>query len=517
MRRMRIIAETGQNFSTFLAARLVFITALLGVAALFRQSGDSLVQYIVLFAANAMLSLGCWEWFRKRRSDVSLRWFALTAAVVLDTLALHFAGGPDSEFIFLYFFSIGSAGFLVGLVGSVWIATLSTLGMLWLYFDQSGGFLAEHALHAFVFATNFILTALLTSYVFDKLSERERTHQRTLGKLEQTRLDTQAILDSLGTGVVVVNIERKVLYSNPAGRTILGMSRASKAADLEALFEPGAQMGDALMGLLSDPPPESRSEITLQCENGSKPIGFSASPLRDPAGELRGYIILFSDLSRLKEIERVERERERLAAIGRLSRDLAHEIRNPLATVRGCVEMIERSDCPCTEHAPYLELALRESDRLNNLLRDFLTFARLDAPHKEKGDLVALIRSHIPEKRNGVVFTDELPASLEVEFDADQIALVVNAILLSLYEWAEGEGEIRVQQPVQRTKAIRFLLANQTIPPGIKDAVFEPFSGVQKSSNGLALPTAMRAMHAHGGQLTLDTEPGVGTWFELAI
>jgi two-component system, NtrC family, sensor histidine kinase PilS len=514
---MRIIAETGQNFSTFLAARLIFVTALLGVAVIFRPSGDSLAEYLILFVSNAMLSVGCWEWFRRRRTDRSLRWFALSAAVLLDTLALHITGGSDSEFVFLYFFSIGSAGFLLGLLGSIWTAALSTMGMLWLYYDQSGGWMAEHALHAFVFAINFILTALLTSYVFDKISERERRHQQTLGELEQTRLDTQAILDSLGTGVVVVNPEQHVLYSNPAGRGILGLSRDSKASDLEAMFAQGSQMGDALQSLLENPPPESRCEIALQNGGMSKPIGYSASALRDPAGELRGHIILFSDLSRVKEIERNEREHERLAAIGRLSRDLAHEIRNPLATVRGCVEMIERSDCPCTEHAPYLELALRESDRLNNLLRDFLTFAHLDAPHKQKANLTALIRAHLPRKSDGLVIRDELPESLELEYDSDQISLVLSAIVLSLSEWAEGEGEIRVDVPANSKKTIRFLLARHTIPQTVRDAVFQPFSGVQKSSNSLALPTAMRAMHAHGGKLTLDTEPGVGTWFELAI
>jgi len=396
----------------------------------------------------------------------------------------------------------------------VWTAALSTVGLLWLYAGTQG---VDVGLKVFVYAANFAVTAVLASYLFRRLSERERVHQKTLGELEQIRLDTQAILDSLSSGVLALDRAGRVLYSNPAGRTILNLARNAEVKDVEALLQPDRPMGAALQARLEAGSKESRSEFSLPVDNGTRPIGLSVSPLLDTAGELRGHIVLFVDLTKAKEAERAERERERLAAIGRLSRDLAHEIRNPLATVRGCVEIIKTCEVRESEMAPYLELALRESDRLNGLLRDFLAFAHLEPPRKRTHDLLSVIRNRLEEKPAGMTVVDHLPDHMVAEFDADQLALAVDAVLLSLFEWAEGQGEIRLEVGPAGPSCVRFTLPNVAIPAEIKEAVQQPFSGMQRVRNGLAIPTAMRAVHAHGGQLTLDSRPGVGTWFELAI
>ncbi|MBU1985110.1 PAS domain-containing protein, partial [bacterium] len=389
---MRLIFETGRNFSTFLAARLIFVTVLLGLAILFRPTGQSVVPYLTLFAGNVILSLGAWEWFRRRRLVGSLKWVVLSSAVFLDTLVLQYTGGARSEFVFLYFFSVGSAGLLTGLPASLWTALLSSAGLLWLYRNESATYLSEQSFYALLYSVNFVVTAFLTAYVYERFRERERSHVRTLGELEQARLDTQAILDSLSTGVLVVDPELQVFYSNPAGRQILGLPADAPVETMRSLLHIESPFGKAIRPLLEDPTEEIRSEMELPIASGHRPIGFSCSPLFDMTGERRGSIILFSDLTRVKEAERADRERDRLAAIGRLSRDLAHGIRNPLATVRGCVEMIRLSDSEANGLGAYLDLALRESDRLNGLLCDFLTFAHLQAPNRLRGDLATTIR-----------------------------------------------------------------------------------------------------------------------------
>lgn len=514
---MRIVSATGPNFSTFLAARMVFVTVLLGVAMIFTPGGQNPITYLMLFGANATLSLGCWEWYRRSRHAAPVRWVALTGAVSLDTLVLYHTGGADSVFVFLYFFSIGSAGILTGLGGSLWTAVLSSAGLVWLFQSSSPQWFIHDGLRAFVFSVNFFLTAILTAYVFEKLRERERTHQKTLGELEQIRLDTQAILDSLSTGVVVIDGADYVLYSNPAGRRILGLGAYSANQDVQELLRVDQPMGEAVRQLKRNENSETRTEIELSTSDSRRPIGLSISQMVGVDGETRGYIVLFSDLTKIKEVERSERERERLAAVGRLARELAHEIRNPLATVRGCVEMMRIGDANAPEMTSFMDLALRESDRLNVLLRDFLTFARLGAPQKQPLDLVTLIRKRLAVHPENIGVVDHLPPVFETEYDTDQILLVIDAILLSLYEWAEGPGQIHVETSAAQPRRIRFLLSDRAVTPEIKEAAFQPFSGVVRTFSGLALPTALRAIHAHGGSLSLESEPGVGTWFELTI
>jgi two-component system sensor histidine kinase PilS (NtrC family) len=467
-----------------------------------------LTPYLALFAANTVLSLGSWEWYRSERFIQHLKWLTLTLAVVLDTLVLYYTGRTGMLFVFLYFFSVGAAGLLTGLKGSLWTALLCVAGMTWLVWERTGGFPHGELSRVIVYALNFLLLAALSSYFYSWFRQRESAHRKTLGELQQTRLDTQAILDSLSTGVVVVDAERHVLYSNPCGRSV---GRDDTPLVLEK-------------ALRREPEPEDRlsfgsewtREIELNAPDGRRIIGCVVTPLTSVEGDLRGHVLLLSDLTPLKEAERAERERERLAAIGMLSRDLAHEIRNPLATVRGCVEMI-RDDPDEVEKQRFLELALKESDRLNDLLRDFLTFAQIETPKKKVANFTEFLRHRLPRDLRGVTCVDRLPERLEVAMDQDQLGLVVDAVILSLAEWAEGQGEIRLEAGADGNHTIRFLLTGKTIPAEYKQAVFQPFSSVNRANHGLALPTALRAVHAHGGKLTLESKAGVGTWFDLKL
>lgn len=513
---MRINFEFGQNFSAFLGARLVFVTVLLGVAALFRHAGGSLGTYFALFAANAMLSLGGWEGYRRNRFPQLLQSITLTLAVVLDTLVLYYTAGGASVFLFLYFFSIGAAGLMTGRVGSLWTAALCTAGLAWL--QRHPAALANEGWHTIVlYGLNFVLTALLASYFHAWFKQREKAHRVTLGELEQVRLDTQAILDSLGTGVVVIGKDRRVLYSNPAGRAVLGLSTAASGAEVETCLSEATSVSPAMGQALSQQDAVQAGDVQLTHLEDECILGYTVSPLGGVNGGLRGQILLLSDLTPMKLAERAERERERLAAVGMLSRDLAHEIRNPLATVRGCVEMLKLTDGKEQDQVRFLDLALRESDRLNNLLRDFLKFAQVENAHKQPLNVADFIRRRLPRDTDNLMFIDRLPSTLDLECDADQLGLILDAVLLALAEWAEGQGEIRLEARQNGAHVIRFLLTGKTVPADYRTAVFQPFSSVNRASHGLALPTALRAAHANGGKLTLDTEAGVGTWFELKL
>jgi two-component system, NtrC family, sensor histidine kinase PilS len=513
---MHITSETGPNFSTYLAARLIFVTVLLGVAALFRPEGE-VMPYLILFACNTILSIGSWEWYRRRRQVIWSRWVALTSAVALDTLVLYYTGGADSEFLFLYFFSIASAGLLTGLPGGLWTALLSTAGFVWLQHLDSSGSLTRHGLHIFIYFLYFVLTALLTTYVFEKLRERERKRVEALGALQQARLDTQAILDSLKTGVVVLAAEGNVLYSNPAGRSILGLDSRATNEMLSSVFSEQTELGSLVRQSNCVQREEQQLEVTIGAGDEARLVGFTVSSLNDSADKPRGYIVLFKDLRFIKERERLEREKDRLAVVGALSRDLAHEIRNPLATVRGCVEVMRAGAEARGESGPYFDLALRESDRLNNLLRDFLTFARLGAPRKRSGDVTALIRARLKHDKLAETVDIELKEPIAADFDVEQMSLIVDAILLTLAEWAESNERIIVEPAENNQACIRFLLKDVVISDEMRDEIFQPFSRAPRISNGLALPTALKATHAHGGTLKLKSEASVGTWFELEI
>ncbi len=511
---MKLVFETEQNFSAFLAARLIFVTVLLGAAALYRPAETSWGALAWLFVANAALSVGCAELHRRGRFQGASRWIALTGAVIVDTLVLRAAGGSEIDFAYLYLFTVGAAGLLVGISGSLWTAVLSTLAIAWLMSNGLSSFGTVEWLRVAGFAMALTVVGLFTSYVHDRLLQKERTHRATLGELEQTRLDTQAILDSLGTGLIVLNRQAEVMYSNPVGRTILGLTEESSSDDLMQIFR-GHIHSQETPSRYSEP--SDRMELIVETRSGPKPVGFAISLLKDRKAAPRGHIIIFSDLSKVKEAERRERERDRLAAVGMLSSDLAHEIRNPLATVRGCTEMISVSGPVSVEQMKYLSLALSESDRLNKLLADFLTFAQLKNPQRRAGDLHDLIHTRIDMTRATIAVVDRLRGGYETEFDEEQMSLAVDLILLTLSEWADGTGELRVESDSNSAGTVRFRLPELQLPKERLNEVFKPFSSAPRTAHGLALPTAARVVHAHGGQLRAASSAEMGTYFEMSF
>jgi two-component system sensor histidine kinase PilS (NtrC family) len=225
---------------------------------------------------------------------------------------------------------------------------------------------------------------------------------------------------------------------------------------------------------------------------------------------------LFTDLTAEKEEEREKWRRERLAAVGELARDLAHEIRNPLAVLSGCVEILVTGNAGVAEREHLGQLAARESQCLNNLLRDFSTFARLEAPRKKTINLSQMLRCRSEEF---VPLDIRLPREVPIEADEGQLEIIINALLMALALWAEN-GDCVVISPLEADEgkvSVRFRLPGKELPQEVLDSVFQPFGEVWKHRLGLALPTALRAVAGHGGELKFYSGPREGTGFELVL
>ncbi len=514
---MGIISDRERNFSPYLLARLLFVSVILGLALIFlAENSADRWRLLALFSGNLFLVTAAGLWFKVRGADALLRWLLLSLGVALDTAVIHYTGGEVSEFVFLYFFSIGAASLFLGLWGAFWIASLAEIGyafvLLGLHPESAWSFSFQLFLHAVYFS----LTAALTGYLAERLRARSQALETARRELSQTRLDTETILKSLGTGLLALTKTGEVLYFNPAGRRILGLEDEGNSLD--------APEGDTRLALEkfvaavdehSDNRHRTEAEIVL-ADGRRRPVGFSIFSLRGEAASERGRVILFTDLTAAKQEERERRRQERLAAVGELAKDLAHEIRNPLATISGCVQELARTDMESVESKKLQRLALLESRRLNNLIRDFSAFARLEAPQKKRLNL-----SDVLEKRQAgrVPLDVRLPVDLPVQADPMQLELIMDAVLLTLSLWAEDGDRISICQPEPRAGevSVEFCLPGKVLPDEVIDVVFQPFGEISKNRLGLALPTALRAVEGHGGQLKLSSRPEKGTWFELIL
>jgi two-component system sensor histidine kinase PilS (NtrC family) len=288
-----------------------------------------------------------------------------------------------------------------------------------------------------------------------------------------------------------------------------------------------------------------RSRLPLALPSGAQRfLGVAASRLRNSRGEPIGHVVIFQDVTDVVRMERELRHRERLAAVGELAAGMAHEVRNPLAAISGCVEMLralnrERSDD--AEQERLMGIVLREIERLDALIADFLQFARPGPPKLEQVALRPLLAEVAEMCRAGCpigvrVEVDAAP-ELGAWADATQLRQVLWNLVRNAVHAVEDRGCIRIaaalapgQLPqavspedrsgsAERRDAVEIVVADDGpgVAPEALERIFDPFFTTKAAGTGLGLATVHRIVTAHGGAVSVDATPGGGATFRVLL
>ncbi len=429
------------------------------------------------------------------------------------------SGGGLSPFATLYPLAIVGSALLLYFRGALVTATASSLAYGLLVDLQYYGLLhplnpfplpqAQGPKLLFQLAFNlvaFYAVALLAGYLAEEL---RRTGER-LEAAEAEVLDLEhlkeSILQSLASGLVAVDPAGRALFFNRSAGALL--ERAG--VDLR----PGADMG-AVFDLEGG----ARSEVVL--EDGSLVLGYSVSPLFDRAGTRRGSILIFQDLTQVKRLEEELRRADRMAAVGRLAAGLAHEIRNPLGSLAGSVEVLGQSLEPEGEEAALLGIVLRETDRLNRLVTNFLHYARPGRLERSPVGLRSLVEEVgfffcQGEGSRGFRLVNEVPQDLVLPADRAQM----EQLLLNLFRNSKEAAPDGVTVTVAASReegAVLLTVADDGpgMAPDEAERAFEPFFTRRNGGTGLGLATVHRVAENHGAGVSLETGPGLGAMFRF--
>jgi signal transduction histidine kinase len=271
-----------------------------------------------------------------------------------------------------------------------------------------------------------------------------------------------------------------------------------------------------------------RYEIRLRRRDGLEvPVGVSFWSLRSGEGEVVGLIGVCQDLSSIKRMEQRVRQADRLATIGRLSANIAHEIRNPLASLSGAIEALARELPADSGRDRLVEIVLRESDRLNHIIRDFLEYARPAPMTPHPVNLAELLeevlvlvehRSHPAELKVVREFADALPARV----DPQQLRQAIWNLCINAVQAMPEGGELRVGgRLLPGSKPTRMQLWVSDTGHGIAEGdlpqIFEPFFSTKAEGSGIGLALVYRVVQDHDGQIEVRSQPGVGTTFLLTL
>jgi PAS domain S-box-containing protein len=450
--------------------------------------------------------------------------------LLLVTVFVHVTGpagvGGPTAFSALYIPVIAMAALLLPEWSSLLVAALGIV----LYFTDIWLFQWELLEDQWFYAqlALFAVVALSTAAVSERLRRGTEGTAHLAARLEQVRLRAEDILGNINSGVITIDRAGRLVYANPMAERLLDVSMEHDVNHevLPHLRSEAPELGHALERSVRERVRTNRAEGTVVVGGREFPIGVTTTYMEDPDGNLSATAI-FQDISDSKRIESLRLRAERLEGIAELSASLAHEIKNPLASIRSSVEQLGRMPHPGDDERVLASLVMRESDRLSRLLTEFLDFARVRVARREPVNIGELVRgaarlvSAHPDCKDGVRIECELPASPEVVLNGDEdmlhravFNLALNAVQAAPAHSVvtiEISGDARDTVPgdarfIGGCIGIRVADQGSGVPDEIRSRLFSPFTTTKPQGSGLGLAVVQRAVEAHKGIVLLDSD-----------
>lgn len=534
--------------------RVVLAIAFLGITTWFQIKEGSLAQpnFYLLYAIVVVISLLTIFYARAINWTRNVRLFAylqVTADIALVTIIVYVTGGVESYLTILYLLSVMGSSILLNRVGGFYAASASSIaygflmymdfyGMLPLRFKVFWIPVAMHWEDVVTTVSSNILAFFTVAYLTGYLSERtarieKELHEKgiDLDKLERL---SRHILENITSGIMTLDERLRITSFNRAAETITGYT----LRDAYQKF-----VGDIFPGVLDDAIESGRLDLRLE-KRFRKKDGtelFLGLTISRGQGEGASVIVIFQDLTRLKAMEEQLRRAEKLKALGELSVGIAHEIRNPLASISGSIQVLKNEMKLIGEDRHLMDIVLMETERLNVLITDFLLFARPAQEKRDRVNLSALVDEtirlfrHSPQAA-GITIESDLSEGVYVEGDARQLGQVFWNLFLNSAQAMAGKGTLSVSsylrsrdsayrppggrgfEPIgQPVVAIRVADTGCGITAENIDRIFDPFFSTKDSGTGLGLAIAHRITESHGGSIEVKSVVGRGTVFTVIL
>lgn len=535
--------------------RLILVTLILGtviVSLAGRRPGFSLFPIYGLLALTYIISAFYWLALKWEIAPTILTYVQLSIDVALVTGILFYSGGSESILALLYLLVIISSSMFLHLGGVLYVCTLASAAYGFLSWLQYHGIVRtvsffepdrlsrppeQPFINVYLNICFFYLVAFLSGFLAEKLRRKGEELESTSRKLRKVLLDTDDILENMNSGLITIDGEGRILHFNRAAESILGLEASQiKGEPYDHVFGEGnKELRGVLHSALQEGVVNSRTELMAVSRQGrSMPLGISTTLLGVGEGERGGVIAVFQDLTEAKELEEKVRQADRLAVLGQLSAGIAHEIRNPLATISGSIEVLRESLRLAGEEKRLMGLVTRESDRLNRIITDFLLYARIRPAEKIVIDLGKLVDETLALMRNHADFHDQIEVENTVCFqeahalaDQDQVKQIfLNIAINALQAMPHGgrltvglaEGRSRTRTPGKDGMIRIFFRDTGTGIPGEEiKKVFEPFYSSKKDGTGLGLSIAQRIVENNGGKLEVESQVNKGTTFTVSL
>lgn len=522
--------------------RVVTVTTLLissFAIELVLRPGETLRPLFLLTASAyglVLLYAAADRWLRARPAFVVVQ---LVGDAGLVTGFVGITGGLDSPMSFLYLLPIIVAALFQYRRGALGLAVVCWVfyAALVLFGTEAGlvrplpwgGSPGEGRAYLFlvVHLVAFFAVALLASYLSERLRVQGRELAERRGAMARLQALNENIIESIHSGLLTTDLEGRIQFVNRGGSEITGLGLAElKDRPVGALFglEPGF-LQQARSILLA----RRRFRFEKEFERPDKRkifLGIAVSTLLDRSGAPVGYIFIFQDLTEIRALEQEVRLKERMAALGEMAAGMAHELRNPLAAISGSVQFLRSHLSLEGEILELMDIILRESERLDRTIRDFLTFARPGPFAPERCDLVRLLEDSAKLLAKSREFRPE--HRIETRFGAPEIWCEVDPNRMKQVFWNLATNALKAMprggtltleaRPVE-FEQVEVVFSDEGVgmDERQREGYFQPFSSGFGEGTGLGAAIVYRLIEEHRGRISLESAPGRGTRVRILL
>ncbi len=519
--------------------RLVAVSALLVGALLVQSTTDEILPITPLIRVAGLTYLLSLAWIGLWIARISAPLsgaLQLVGDLAIVATLVYLTGGVWSPFPFLFLVVVGVAALMFGLRGALGFAAAAFLVYAAMVAALATGALPPPPValstphiggsallfQLFVTGTGFGVVALLTSYLAHSLQQAEsrlRGATTTTARLLALSAD---VVRSVDSGVLAAEPDGTVLLSNPAADRLLGDGRPVAGMSLSHLLVlEGVEWPEVIEAIASGVP--LRIEGTTLAN--AAPVGCTVSPLMDPGHAPLGLVVHFRDLTEAREAARRERLRERLAAVGEMSAAIAHEIRNPLASISGSAQVLGGSPSLRQNERRLLRIIVEESRRLSAIIEAFLNYARPPALNRSDCDIARTLEDTLDLFANSPEVTSEhvisravAPPPAPLLADESQLRQAFFNLARNAIQAMPRGGTMHVEAgPENGVYVIRWSDQGVGMEPQQVEEIFQPFKAFRSGGTGLGLAVVYSIVTGHGGDIEVQSTPGEGSMFILRL
>lgn len=526
-------SDLGRRVSRLLLLRTLVVTVVLALSmwllvtveqpvrgAVWLQSGIIATTYLTSIVFGLLLRRG----YAPRRLTRPMQ----ATDLLITSMLVYVTGGGQSPYTFLYALSIVSAGALSYRRGAVVVTVASLIAITVVSLAAWTHLIAlpmsaqarpwEQGTLDLVRSVGINYAALIgvgaLSFIFgDQLQRGAETLATTRKAVADLYTLHQDIVRSLASGLITIAPDGTVLTANSAAGKILRRNPPTMINQPIDALMPG------LASLLANTKEHlERADLTIQAGTQELSLGVTVSPLRDVRDQMIGRVVNFQDLTELRRLEQQNRRSERLVTVGQLAAGIAHEIRNPLASISGSIELLKQTPQANEEDRTLMAIVHREITRLNVLIGDLLDYANPRAQQTVDFDLGVLIDETLQVARGDQAFADVEVASdisrpLSLNADPAKVRQVVWNLLRNAADAAAAGGKHVTVTARDDSNGVTFTVADDGpgIGPEHLARIFDPFYTTKSKGTGLGLATCHTIVAEHGGRISVESEVGKGT------